>query len=316
MSEPVRLLEMDGDPMGASLLRAGLDDGPPPGAKDDVYRSIQAALGVAVVGAAVASATNASAATATTAGATTAGATTATAAGTTTATAAGATTVVKMGAVQALVVKLGIAKTIGIVGLCSATVVGAGFGVREIVRDRTPAEDAPTTTAATTDVRVAEGPRGVNPNRGTPPSAPNDEPASPTPSAAVSEAPIDAATDKPTASAKPNVSTPAVSAAPPPSASAVAVANPAKPEIASEPAGVAEVRSKLRAGDASGALALLSAIQQQFGAGRMSEDRAVLTIEALAASGNTSAARANADAFLKAHPTSPFASRVRTYATP
>ena len=62
MSDPVRLLDLDGDPMGASLLRAGLDDAPPPGAKDDVLRAIQGALGVAVIAGAVGVATNATAA--------------------------------------------------------------------------------------------------------------------------------------------------------------------------------------------------------------------------------------------------------------
>lgn len=310
MSEPVRLLDMDGDPMGASLLRAGLDDGPPPGAKDEVYRSIQAALGVAVVGAVAATASQASAAASTTTAAST------TVAGATTA--AGTATAVKMGAAQALVVKLGIAKAIGVVGLCSAAVVGAGFGVREIVRDRAPAQESPVTVAATTDVQIAEAPRGVSPNRTrvTPRVVATDEPATAPSATTTSEPALDPSTDKPAPSVKPTVSAPAASISVAASASAVALATPSKPELASEPAGVAEVRSKLRAGDASGALALLSAIQDQFGAGRMSEDRAVLTIEALAASGNTAAARANADAFLKAHPTSPFASRVRTYATP
>ncbi|MFO0613870.1 MAG: hypothetical protein U0414_14860 [Polyangiaceae bacterium] len=293
MSEPTRLLDTEGDPFGASLLRAGLDDAPPPGAKDAVFRSIQGALGVAAVATVAATATSASASASTSA-------------------AASAGTAVKMSAAKALVVKLGIAKTLGIVGLCSVTVVGTASGVRELARDRAapPAAVPSASLAQPSDARAATPPANER--------TPRDDAASASSALASSEPPPPSADTAPPpkaqVSTRPEVAPPAV-AAPPPSASALAAADPAPGAIASEPAGVTEVRSKLRSGDAAGALALLSAMQKQFGGGHMSEDRAVLTIEALAASGNTSAARTNADAFLAAHPSSPFASRVRTYSS-
>lgn len=293
MSDPIRLLDLDGDPTGASLLRAGLDDGPPPGAKDEVYRSIQTALGAAVIGAAAVTATHASAAT-------------------TTSTPAAAGTAVKMTAAKAVAVKLGIAKTLGIVGLCSVAVVGAGFGVRALVRAPAPvaAVDAPRVVAPSDEPAVVTPREVVEPERTTEDVAP------PVSSSTRPSVDIDSLADEPAAPSKPSTSVlPVATTATAPSASAVVALAPPKPAIASEPSGVVEVRSKLRSGDAAGALALLAAMQEQFGAGKMSEDRAVLTIEALAASGNTAAARANADAFLKARPTSPYASRVRTYAS-
>ncbi len=311
MSEPVRLLDLDGDPMGASLLRSGLDDMPPPGAKDDVFRSIQGALGVAVAGAVIGGAagvaTHASAATATNAAAG-GGAT------------AGAAGVVKMSAAKAIFVKLGIAKTIGVVGLCSATIVGGVLGARELVGDRSTPLFADAIEVSTKESPLAATgsheatPSSLDPaSRAVaildpvPPSHPTDahEPAA-IPGKASAPRPSTARPDTTVATAPP---------APEPDASVAATPTAAPSGLGSESAGVTEVRAKLRAGDAGGALALLSAMQKQFGGGRMSEDRAVLAIEALAASGNTSAARANADAFLKAHPKSPYASRVRTYAS-
>lgn len=352
MSDPVRLLDLDGDPMSAKLLRAGLDDAPPPGAKDAVFRSIQGALGVAVIAGAVGVAANATAGTAAAGGMVASGtvasgtaasgtaASSAVAAGTIASgsVAAGASAAVKTGLVKALVVKLGLAKTIGVVGLCSATLVGGVVGARELARDRSvvPVDPLVSTSVAGATSQRSSGALGSGDDG---PAAPRDaevaildappavesSPAAPSPRALQGGADPGRGSDQRRSLTTLDTSpvgasggaTPKVDALPPPAADTVAATPPAAPSgLSSESAGVTEVRAKLRAGDAGGALALLSAMQRQFGAGRMSEDRAVLTIDALAASGNTAAARASADAFLAAHPKSPFASRVRAHATP
>jgi hypothetical protein len=74
-------------------------------------------------------------------------------------------------------------------------------------------------------------------------------------------------------------------------------------------------RSRLSSGDASGALALLDDYARSYPRGRLVLEAEVLRIDALAKSGQMSAAKRRAEAFLKRHPNSVLASRVRTYLT-
>ena len=73
-------------------------------------------------------------------------------------------------------------------------------------------------------------------------------------------------------------------------------------------------RSKLASGDAAGALTALDAYARNFPHGKLGLEAEVVRIDALAKSGQTVAARKRAEAFMKRHPDSVLASRVRAYA--
>jgi hypothetical protein len=73
-------------------------------------------------------------------------------------------------------------------------------------------------------------------------------------------------------------------------------------------------RAKLADGDAKSALALLDIYGETFPRGGLALEAEVLRIDALAKSGQREAARRRANAFLRLHPTSVLASRVRAEA--
>ncbi|MEO8900172.1 MAG: hypothetical protein ABI488_01145 [Polyangiaceae bacterium] len=102
-----------------------------------------------------------------------------------------------------------------------------------------------------------------------------------------------------------------------PSASAApgraAVATVSATALSDESAAVLGIRAALRAGDPSGALRLLEQARLRFPHGALGQEREALTVQALAKSGNRKAASRNAVAFLRAHPTSPYASDVMAY---
>ena len=72
-------------------------------------------------------------------------------------------------------------------------------------------------------------------------------------------------------------------------------------------------RSKLGAGDARGALAVLGEYDRTYPRGRLGLEAEVLRIDALSRAGEMSAAKKRAEAFLKRHPKSVLAARVRRY---
>ena len=88
-----------------------------------------------------------------------------------------------------------------------------------------------------------------------------------------------------------------------------------KSALREESLAVLEIRRTLRAGDASGALRLLEQARQRFPHGALSQEREALNIEALAKSGAHDAAARQADAFLRAHPKSPYAADVQSFKT-
>jgi hypothetical protein len=71
-------------------------------------------------------------------------------------------------------------------------------------------------------------------------------------------------------------------------------------------------RDALRAGDAHGALIYLDRADREIPSGVLGQEREVLRIEALAASGRGAGAAERAKAYLAAHPESPFVDRVRS----
>ncbi|XXT15950.1 hypothetical protein WME94_37460 [Sorangium sp. So ce429] len=72
-------------------------------------------------------------------------------------------------------------------------------------------------------------------------------------------------------------------------------------------------RATLSSGNAQGALSLLDAYTREHPRGRLRLEAEVLRIDALAKSGRTDAAAQRAEAFLRRHPNSVLASRVRRY---
>jgi hypothetical protein len=123
---------------------------------------------------------------------------------------------------------------------------------------------------------------------------------------------------------------PAASLAPPLAAAAPAPAVdlPATPPSSARPAGPASsalraevaaldaVRSTLANDDPTGALSFLAAYFRTFPRGRLRYEAEVLRIDAWAKAGRPDTAKRHAQEFLKRHPNSVLAARVRPYAEP
>jgi hypothetical protein len=95
---------------------------------------------------------------------------------------------------------------------------------------------------------------------------------------------------------------------PSPSAPATARSTPDRlhgDRLGAESALLTEARAELRRGDVTAAQATLARMQAAFPNGVLGQEREVLAIEVLAASGKTDAARRRARAFIEAHPESP-----------
>jgi hypothetical protein len=86
----------------------------------------------------------------------------------------------------------------------------------------------------------------------------------------------------------------------------------AAPALAAELSALDAARSSLSAGEPKAALKSLDAYARNFPRGKLSIEAEVLRIDALAKSGQTAAARSRAEAFIKRHPDSVLASRVRS----
>jgi hypothetical protein len=127
--------------------------------------------------------------------------------------------------------------------------------------------------------------------------------------------------DAPTPNSEPETSPPLNAAADPALAPSVAPsaarteAKPAAPAaLADELSALDTARSALASGNATSALSDLDAYGRNFPHGKLSLEAEVLRIDALAKSGQTAAAKKRAEAFMKRHPDSVLASRVRAYA--
>jgi hypothetical protein len=83
--------------------------------------------------------------------------------------------------------------------------------------------------------------------------------------------------------------------------------------LAAELAALDIARSRLNAGDANGALLRLDEYTRAYPRGRLALEAEVLRIDALSRSGQRAAAAKRAATFLKRHPNSVLASRVRAY---
>jgi hypothetical protein len=117
----------------------------------------------------------------------------------------------------------------------------------------------------------------------------------------------------------PPAPTESASAAPLVSASSSGPADPIHERatrLRAEAQHVLQIRTRLRSGDAAGALQLLDQAHTLFPDGVLGQEREALTIEALARRGQQAAAAERARAFLQAHPHSAFAADVRVFAGP
>jgi hypothetical protein len=115
--------------------------------------------------------------------------------------------------------------------------------------------------------------------------------------------------------------TPETTPAPVPAPTTQAASSDAKPPASSsqlreESIALLAARAALRAGDAARSLTLLEQARVRFPRGALGQEREALTIQALAQSGERASARRRADAFLRAHPQSPYVADVRLLATP
>jgi hypothetical protein len=90
----------------------------------------------------------------------------------------------------------------------------------------------------------------------------------------------------------------------------------AAPALAAELSALDAARGSLSAGDPKAALSALDAYARNFPRGRLGIEAEVLRIDALAKSGQTTLARSRAAAFIKRHPDSVLASRVRSSVGP
>jgi hypothetical protein len=85
------------------------------------------------------------------------------------------------------------------------------------------------------------------------------------------------------------------------------------PPLAAELAALDSARTSLSRSDPNAALSALDAYARKFPHGRLGIEAEVLRIGALAKSGQTAVARKRAETFLRRHPDSVLASRVRSY---
>lgn len=290
MSDPIRWLDETGEasPHERMLLSAGRDLDPPPGAQDKVWAALQLHIGPggggggngggggSGSGASGKTLTNASA------GSGSSGASISAAVGSAKAAiAAAAGALAVAGAIAAFV--------------ATSTPASPSIAPRVEVAAPTVAEPSPPTPRETaTNAESAAETAPVEPNRSPAASAPLPPDAPPLrPATRVS-------------SAKPIAQEPHVDAA-----------SETKQERASrlreENRMLGDARAALRNGDSASALKKLEAMGGQFPDGVLAQEREVLAIEALARAGNRSAAAARAAAFLKAHPTSPHAKKLRGF---
>jgi len=136
----------------------------------------------------------------------------------------------------------------------------------------------------------------------------------------VAERPLSVVTAAPhDAAAAPLVSSAVAIPVPTSEASAAPAASEARPratpasQLLEESQAVLEARAALRGGDAARCLRLLDQARERFPRGALGQEREALAIEALSRSGQSTAARRRAQAFLQRYPQSPYSADVRRF---
>jgi hypothetical protein len=84
-------------------------------------------------------------------------------------------------------------------------------------------------------------------------------------------------------------------------------------QLSAESALLTQARAELRRGDVRGAQQLLRRLRVEFPKGVLGQEREVLAIEVLAASGNAAAAKRRAEKFIAAHPESPHSAQLSRF---
>lgn len=135
------------------------------------------------------------------------------------------------------------------------------------------------------------------------------------PTAVAKPAPLPSIAPAPPVESVEPAPTGSVSFTPPPRAAAPAGPQPTESSTSSMPSELAalqQARAALGAGDPARALSMLDAYVTRFPHGVMAQEAAVLRIEALVRAGDRPAAQRAADAYLAAHPQSPYLDRIRS----
>jgi hypothetical protein len=84
-------------------------------------------------------------------------------------------------------------------------------------------------------------------------------------------------------------------------------------QLSAESSLLTQARAELRRGDVRGAQQLLRRLRVEFPNGVLGQEREVLAIEVLAASGNAAAAKRRAEKFIAAHPESPHSAQLSRF---
>ncbi|NUP09832.1 MAG: hypothetical protein HOW73_27615 [Polyangiaceae bacterium] len=335
MSDPRRLLSdpsaFDGladESLARNMLESATDVSPPAGAKAQIWGRLEGVIGAAAVGSAgsvgsTGGLDSMASAPSTTSTSVSAGSSTANAASTVsaapTASAAPAATATVAAKGIALGTKLGLLALLGGAGLVVGTLAtrpapelsGTTANGRPI--DETISSvhiDAPI-VAATSGVAMAEAAAPADPAAHVDPAERFEQ----------TSAPSSAALDRSASS-----SSKARTASEPSATDPHAVADSSTTDkdkqadklssLLRESDGVKRARALLASGDAAGALAELRALDSEVARGVLGQERRVVAIEALAASGKREEAGKLARAFIEANPTSPYAKRLAPYASP
>jgi hypothetical protein len=187
---------------------------------------------------------------------------------------------------------------VGLIGVIAALSVryartsdarGGGAGAVATTSSAPPLDETP--IAAPADVRVqarVEAPA---------PAPEAIAPSAPVASASIARAPRES-------------TSPRRASSPPRSSPVEALVTPPPRSLAEEMSLVARARTELQRGRPSETIALLDEHARRFEGGALLDEAEVLRIAALADRGDASRALARADAFLRAHPDSPYAPRV------
>jgi hypothetical protein len=193
------------------------------------------------------------------------------------------------------------------VGVAVAVAALVGAGALVATRPGAEASRAPSSSA----VAVVAPPR-VEPLASSSSAAPAVPVASPAARVEPALEPSVVASAAPRVAPKSAIARAAASAAPEPVAPpSPAPAAPVEDPLAVEARRLGEVQGALAAGDPARALSLVDEQSAAFSKGELAEERRAARVIALCKLGRVAEARAAADAFLRDHPGSPLADRVR-----
>ncbi|AUX28729.1 MULTISPECIES: hypothetical protein [Sorangium] len=313
MSDPERLLDQKGSDLQTALLRAALDESVPSG----LTRRTLVALGVAAAaasagGAAAASAGGAAAASAGGAAAASAGGAAASTGGAamsgaaTGGAAAAASGAAVSGAAVGAAAGGGILSAFGIGVLAGVLTLGVveWTGVVSVSAPERHAQEAPSAPAA---FSAPPARRAAEAEARRVPEERADEGPPPAEGSLTAEGPI-------AADEGPPLAAPAAPAPAAPAANSPRAPEKRAPTLASELALLDTARRALRRGDPAAALALLDRHAREFAGAQLTDEAAVIRVEALASQGDRAGAHAAARRFLEAHPGSPHAKRIESAA--